>query len=61
MFVGKEDDLGDVTDARWAKSQMNSSALKHYEEISGGHVTFLVGKDMGYFQKVLSLVKQYNP
>jgi len=56
MFVGKEDDLGDVTDARWAKSQMNSSALKHYEEISGGHVTFLVGKDMGYFQKVLSLV-----
>jgi len=49
MFVGNEDDLGDLKDARWAKSQMNSSVLKHYEEITGGHATFLVGKDMSYF------------
>jgi len=61
MFVGSEDDLGDPTDCEWAKSQMNSSVLKHYEIVNGGHATFMVGKDMSYFKQVLNLVKQYNP
>ena len=62
MFVGSEDDLGDTTDARWARSQIESSskALVHYEEVKAGHATFMVGKDMYYFNNVLDLLKKYN-
>ena len=60
MFVGQEDDLGDVTDCRWAKNQIKSEYMKHYEESPGGHATFMVGKDMSYFARVLDLVKQFD-
>jgi len=59
MFVGSQDDLGDVKDNRWAKSQMGP-ALKYYQEVSGGHATFLVGNEVAYLDKVLSLVAEYK-
>lgn len=64
MFVGSVDDLGDPTDARWARDVIISGgkgSLIHYEEIKGGHATFLVGKDMSYFNTVMTLIKKYNP
>ena len=61
MFVGSDDDLGDPTDARWAQAQFSSGVLKHYEEIAGGHLTFLAGKDVSYFDRAMDLIKQYNP
>lgn len=50
MFVGNEDDLGDVTDCRWARDEINAggTALKYYTEIPAGHATFMIGKDMSY-------------
>ena len=62
MFVGTEDDLGDLTDARWARSEIEKggNALKHYEEVKAGHATFMVGKDMYYFNNVLKLIDQHN-
>jgi CHAD domain-containing protein len=61
MFVGTQDDLGDVTDAQWARDQLNSSVMVHYQEVDAGHSTFMIGKDMTYFDQVMDLVHQYNP
>ena len=70
-MVGKQDDLGDTIDARWALSKITKSAIKHYEEIDGGHgrsqkiygryASFLIGKNMQYFNTVMTQVKKYNP
>lgn len=63
MFVGLQDDLGDVNDNHWARDQINSGgdALVHYQEVNAGHSTFMVAKDMSYFDDVMTLVKKYNP
>ena len=55
MFVGTADDLGDTTDAEWARDQINSAgnALILYKEFPAGHSSFLIGKNMSYFQDVL--------
>ena len=63
MFVGTADDLGDPTDAEWARDQIKQagSQLVHYEEFAAGHASFLIGKDMSYFDRVLDLVHTYSP
>jgi alpha-beta hydrolase superfamily lysophospholipase len=63
MFVGTADSLGDVTDARWARDTIKSAgnALVHYEEVEAGHSTFMIGKNMTYFNNVLNLLNTYNP
>lgn len=64
MFVGSADDLGDPTDEEWAREQINAggkSQLVHYQEIEAGHASFIIGKDMSYFDKVMELVHTYNP
>lgn len=61
MFVGAEDDLADVEDTRWLKSELGKSVI-HYEEMpTSGHVSFMIAKDMTYFSdRVMGLIKQYN-
>ena len=59
MFVGSDDELGDPKDNIQTKNLMNPSTLAHYEMILGGHATFLVGKDMSYFDTVLDLIKSH--
>jgi len=60
MFVGHSDILADPVDAKWASETINS--LVHYQEIVGGHLSFMVGKDMTYFtQDVMNLIKKYQP
>mmetsp|Transcript_15439 Transcript_15439/g.26120 ORF Transcript_15439/g.26120 Transcript_15439/m.26120 type:complete len:133 (+) Transcript_15439:1057-1455(+) len=62
MFVGTADDLGDLTDSRWARDQINSggSALVFYEEVPAGHPSFMVGKNMTYVDTMIDLVNQYS-
>jgi hypothetical protein len=62
MFVGTADDLGDPEDAQWARDQIDlgGSALVHYEEIAAGHSTFMIGVDMSYFDRVLTLLATYS-
>ena len=52
MFVGLQDSLGDDIDNRWLKDELESagSALVHYQQIDAGHASFMVGKDMTYFE-----------
>ena len=55
MFTGSEDPLADVTDSRWTRDQIGDNIV-HYEEVEAGHLTFLVGKDMTYFNTVMGLL-----
>ena len=59
LFVGKQDSLGNVIDNRWVKDQLQDNAV-HYEEIEASHASFVVGKDMSFFDRVIELVAVYN-
>ena len=63
MFVGNVDDLGNPVDGQWARDQINQkgNALVHYEEMDAGHLTFIVGKDMSYVDRMITLMNKYNP
>ena len=58
MFVGLVDDLGDPADNRWARSQIGGN-VKFYQEYSLGHSSFMVAKDMSYFDDVFTVLDQY--
>ena len=58
MFVGKQDTLANVQDNRWVKDQLES--LVYYEEINASHASFVLGKDMSFFDRVLELSIYYN-
>ena len=61
MFVGQADKLADVTDAQWIREQLGDHVV-HYQEIVGGHISFLIGKDMSYFTNdVINLLSKYHP
>lgn len=64
MFVGDADDLGDPIDNRWAASELRKggNALVHYEEMSAGHTSFMVGKKqhMTYVDRMIDLVISFN-
>jgi len=61
MFVGNVDTLADKTDAEWTRNQIGSPVV-HYQEINGGHLTFIIGKDMSWFSNdVMNLVRTYQP
>lgn len=48
MFVAYDDTIADPTDANWTRNQIGS-AVVHYQMIEGGHLTFMIGKDMTYY------------
>ena len=61
MIVAKDDTVATPTDAQWTMSQIGAEVI-HYQEIKGGHVTYIIGKDMSYFtDDVMGLLAQYNP
>ena len=61
MFVGDSDILGDAVDAEYTREAIGDAVI-HYSLIHGGHLTFLVGKDMTYWTNdVMNLLAQYHP
>lgn len=60
MFVGTKDQLATVEDNKWTKSHIPSELLAFYGEYELGHMTFLLAKDMSYFQDVLTLIRYFN-
>ena len=60
MVYATDDEL--TRDSPWIKSQLAAETLVLYKEISGGHSTPLIGKDMSYFSNdVLPVIKKYQP
>ncbi len=57
MFVGSVDKLADATDAEWAHRTIGSPVV-HYQTIPGGHLTFMVGKDMSWFSNDVMAIVQ---
>ena len=59
LFVGTNDQISDVEDSRKLKDVLGS--VISYQEVEYDHLSFLIGKDMSYFDDVLSLIQKYNP
>ena len=64
MFVGLADDLGDQTDASWARDEIKKGGdaidKGFYGEYELGHASFMVAKDFSYFDKVKEVLAQHN-
>ena len=58
MFVGTNDTLGTVKDNRENKEKLKS--LVHYKEVYTDHLSFVLGKNMTYFQEVIQILDQYT-
>jgi hypothetical protein len=58
MFVGNVDKLADPQDALWAYKEIGTPVV-FYKEYDAGHLTFMIGKDMSYFNDVMALLAQY--
>ena len=58
MFVGLNDSLATKTDAEWTRDKIGSAVI-HFESIPGGHLSFMVGRDMTYFDTVMKLLWEY--
>jgi hypothetical protein len=60
MFVGKQDPLSSPAVGQWTNSQVKNTV--YYKDLDNwDHSSFSVGKDMSYFEDVLSLMSKYNP
>jgi lysosomal acid lipase/cholesteryl ester hydrolase len=61
LVVAHEDTVATPWDAQWTMSQIGDAVIS-YQEIAGGHVTYIIGKDMSYFtENVMGLLAEYNP
>lgn len=58
MFVGRQDSLANVVDNRWVKDQLGT--LVYYEEIDASHGSFVIGRDMSFFDRVVELIQVHN-
>lgn len=65
MFVGENDKLADPTDAEWTRdtiAQDNVGEIIHYSTIKGGHLSFMIAKDMTYWTTdVMAILAKYQP
>ena len=48
IFIGSDDIVATDIDGRWTAEQIGS-AVVHYQVINGGHLSFIVAKDMSWF------------
>ena len=64
MFAGQEDNVvpyqGNRRLMELFVSLENNPLVDYFEVPEFDHLTFVIGKDMSYFSKVLELVNYYN-
>ena len=61
LFVGHEDKLSVIDDVNWLKDKLSFSnvvVFKEYENM--GHLTFLIPKDLIWFNDVLGFIIRYS-
>lgn len=58
VFAGKQDNIVNIEDAKEVFQNLKNE--KHFHEIDGEHVSFLIGKDMSYVQKMLEYLDKAN-
>jgi len=61
MFVGKNDLIATPLDSELLREQIGGNVVG-YKIVNGGHLSFMVGKDMSYFtEDVMHLLEAYHP
>ena len=57
IFTAKEDIINEIGDSRTVRDRIQG-AIIYYKEIDGGHLTFMISKNMlgAYFQNVFDLL-----
>jgi pimeloyl-ACP methyl ester carboxylesterase len=60
LFGGKEDKLASVEDIEWLREQLDTNVIFYniYEKM--GHLTFLLSKDMCWFEDALVLIEAFR-
>ena len=56
IFANKDDPLCSLKDAHLVRDSLDSSVLKYYHEGPGGHISFMVGREMAYLDQLQKLV-----
>ena len=61
LFVGTHDILATIKDVHDLRDEvLGPDTVYQYEEVNAGHISFLVGKDMSYFNdKVMSTLREH--
>lgn len=61
MFQGESDTTANMVDTDWTIDQIGDSII-HYELVKNvSHASFMVGKDMSYWNNVMKLLEEYHP
>ena len=61
MYVGKHDLIIFPKDSRRAHEEIKDVVVD-YQEINGGHATFMIGEDQRWFlQDTMRFIRKYNP
>ena len=60
IFAGKHDLIAPLRDLHWVRDHLDPSVLKHYEECEAGHLTFMIGKEVPYLDRVQQLIREYS-
>ena len=62
LIIAKEDKLIPAKSQKAALNIIKPENVMHLEEMSGGHITFMIGSNQTYFtENTLPLIKKYNP
>jgi lysosomal acid lipase/cholesteryl ester hydrolase len=61
MFLGVDDRLATPKDSDWMLSQIPKESVVHLErDLRAGHLTFMWGKNMTYFNTAIELADKYS-
>lgn len=58
LIAGKEDKLGDPEDVNWLKNELGANVVYYKSEENMGHISFLVGKSIGWFEEPLKIIME---
>lgn len=63
MFAGSEDQVVPIEGNRELREIFRTAPddpVIEYQEVPADHMTFVLGKDMSYFERVIDLLNRYN-
>ena len=58
LIVGRNDLLSTVEDANWLRNTLQPEVLQMFRETNNGHAGFLMSKDMGFLEDIISFVRR---
>ena len=59
IYAGVKDKIVNIEDNRLVRDQLRT--VVNYQELDFDHLSFLLAKNMTYFDDVLKTIKMYNP